>query len=163
MRPPLQLDAFPLPIFSGSVDICAKVVHHIRMMTITLPDDQWRRIYQFLLNCSNIYVRNESATRIFVESVLWVTRSGAQWRLIPTAYGNWNSIYKRFERWCAKGIFTQMHHHFASDPDMEWLVINSNICRAHPVRLEPQKNRMGTKPSARPLARRHQYKNSHRG
>ena len=52
-------------------------------MQLTLPDDQWEKIYQFLLNCSNIYVRNEAETRRFVEAVLWVARSGAQWRLIP--------------------------------------------------------------------------------
>ena len=25
-----------------------------------------------------------------------------------------------------------MHHHFASDPDIEWLIIDTTICRAHP-------------------------------
>ena len=62
------------------------------------------------------------ATRIFVDAVLWVTRSSAQRRLIPIAYGNWNSICKRFA-WCAKGIFIQLYRRFASDVDMEWLVI----------------------------------------
>ena len=33
------------------------------MMPITLPDDQWEKLYQFLLSCSNIYVHNEAATR----------------------------------------------------------------------------------------------------
>jgi transposase len=101
-------------------------------MPITLSDAQWRKIYQFLLSCSNIYVRNEIDTRRFVEALLWVTRSGAQWRLLPTAYGNWNSIYKRFSCWCDKGIFAQMHCYFASDPDMEWLIVDTTICRAHP-------------------------------
>ena len=108
------------------------VWHTISIMQITLPDDQWEKIYSFLLSCSNIYVRNETETRRFVEAVLWVARSGAQWRLIPTVYGNWNSIYKRFSDWCDKGIFTQMHQHFAADPDMESLIIDSTICRAHP-------------------------------
>ena len=104
----------------------------LSMMPKTLPDDQWGKLYQFLLGCSNIYFRNEAGTRRFVEAVLWVARNGAQWRLLPTAYGNWNSVYKRFSNWCDVGIFEHMHRHFASDPDMESLIIDTTICRAHP-------------------------------
>ena len=101
-------------------------------MPITLPDEQWKKIYRFLASHPNIYVGNADQARRFVEAVLWVTRSGAQWRLLPPIYGKWNTIYKRFARWCDKGVFTQMHHHFAHDPDMESLILDSTIIGAHP-------------------------------
>ncbi len=102
------------------------------MRTITIRDKDWERILPFLQNHKGVYVGNPQHCRRFIEGELWVNRSGSQWRLLPAVYGKWNSIYKRFARWCDKGIWGQLHQYFGTDADLEYLLIDSTIIRAHP-------------------------------
>ena len=111
------------------------------MATVELQDENWAKIRDFLRDDPRAYVGNESECRRFVEAVMWVTRSGAQWRLLPETYGNWNSVYKRFARWCDNGVWERMLAHFADDPDMENGMVDSTIVRAHACAAGASKKR----------------------
>jgi transposase len=45
------------------------------------------------------------AARYSINGILWRLRTGAPWRDVPEKYGNWNSIYRRFRRWSACGVW----------------------------------------------------------
>ena len=107
----------------------------------TLTDEKWTRIRDYLKDDPNAYVGTEADCRRFVEAVIWISRSGAQWRLLPAEYGKWNTIYKRFVRWCEQGVWERMLTHFADAPDMENGMIDSTIVRAHPCAAGAQKKR----------------------
>ena len=69
--------------------------------------------------------------RLFVDAVLYVAKTGIPWRDLPERFGRWPAVYKRFDRWCRKGTWGAV---FAAlqDPDLEWLVLDSTVIRAHP-------------------------------
>ena len=119
------------------------------MLTVTLTDEQWQKMLPLLRAHPSVYVGQEGECRRFLSGVLWVARSGAQWRLLPEQYGHWNAIYRRFARWSEQGVFAQLHQSFADDADMEHLLIDSTIVRAHPCAAgAPKKSTAGklTKP-----------------
>jgi transposase len=102
------------------------------MPTVTIPDNQWLRIYEFLRAHRRSYAEKEANCRRFVEGALWIARSGTQWRLLPETYGSWNSGYKRFARWRDNKVWEQPNQHFVDDPDMEHLLVDGTVVRAHP-------------------------------
>ncbi len=69
--------------------------------------------------------------RLFLEAVLWIARTGAPWRDLPEAFGNWNSTYVRYNRWCQKGIWTDLFEQLSSEKDFEYLMIDGSITRVH--------------------------------
>ena len=91
----------------------------------------WIKLYKYLSEYRMLHTSNEEKTRRFIEGVFWIVRSGAQWRLLPKEYGDWNTVYHRFADWADKGVWYKMLSHFAADPDMEYIIVDSTILRAH--------------------------------
>jgi transposase len=39
---------------------------------------------------------------------LYVAENGCKWRGLPKEYGNWNSIYKKANRWAKSGMLEKV-------------------------------------------------------
>jgi transposase len=109
-------------------------------MSVKLTDKQLEKILPVLRTFPEIRLGLPRQYRRFLEAVLWMTRSGSQWRLLPKEYGNWNTVYKRFQRWSKLGIFEKLFEHLSADRDLEYLLIDSTIVRAHASSSGAQKN-----------------------
>ena len=99
-----------------------------------IEDEVWNKIYEYLLGFKatrEIYIKDEESCRRFVEAVFWMARSGSQWRMLPKEFGSWIAIYRRFARLCNNGIWYKMLYYFANDADMEYIIVDSTILRAH--------------------------------
>lgn len=60
-----------------------------------------------------------------------MTRSGARWRDLPERFGNYQTVKRRYYRWIEMGVLDRMFELLASEADMEWLMIDSTVIRAH--------------------------------
>ncbi len=109
-------------------------------MTVKLTDEQWQKILPILKTFPDIRLGAGRDCRRFLDAVLWITRSGAQWRLLPKQYGNWNSVYKRFANWSQLGVFEKLFEQISNDCDLEYLLIDSTIVRSHACAAGAQKN-----------------------
>jgi len=87
------------------------------MNRIELSDDEWDRLRPKIKKLPGIQVGLPDTWRRFISAALWILRSGAQWRVLPPAHGKWNSVFKRFSRWCATGAWEKLLDHFAEPAD----------------------------------------------
>jgi transposase len=100
-------------------------------MSLALTDSEWSSILSFLRTRQDIDVGLEETCRTFLNAVLWILRTGAQWRALPAELGHWDSVYKRWRAWLAKGVISQLLELLAQDADREWLCVDSTVVRAH--------------------------------
>jgi transposase len=89
------------------------------------------KIIIFLQTLKNVYVKNVRRVQKFIKAVGWITRTGAQWRALPRQYGHWNSVFKRFNEWSKRGVWILLHQYCITDPDLESVMIDSTVVRAH--------------------------------
>jgi transposase len=100
-------------------------------MHYLIKDTDFKKILNFLTQIKGIHQRNVKKLRKFFEAVYYVCRSGCQWRLLPYSYGNWRSVHKRFKGWSERNIWKQIFELSHRDADLEWVMIDSTIVRAH--------------------------------
>lgn len=75
-----------------------------------LSDRRWREI-QALIPTQGVMgrPRQVSMRRVF-DAVLYMTRAGCAWRLLPKAhFPPWQTVYGYFRRWSRTGVWHQIH------------------------------------------------------
>jgi transposase len=68
--------------------------------------------------------------RWFINAVWYVAKTGIPWRDMPERFGKWDTVYHRFNEWSKKGVWRRVFE-AVKDPDLEWLMIDSTVIRAH--------------------------------
>lgn len=105
-----------------------------------LRNDQWERIKDLLPGKATDCGVTAKDNRLFVEAVLWIGRTGAPWRDLPPEFGNWHSTFTRFSRWSQKGVWQRVFKALSQDNDLEEVMLDSTIVRAHQHAAGAKKN-----------------------
>lgn len=95
-----------------------------------MTDDEWAIVVPFLTAPSGRPPKNH---RRNLDGALWICRTGAPWRDLPNQFGNWNSVWRQFRRWCLSGVWDVILQALAdSGGEKDMLqMIDSTIIRAH--------------------------------
>ena len=123
-----------------------------QMMRLDVTREQFERIAHSLpRQRGNVRVDNYT----MVNALLWVVRTGAPWRDLPASYGNWITVYQRFNRWARGGVierlFVALQEERIVRVGVEVLALDSTSVKVHPhAHGAPKKG--GLNPSARPGA-----------
>src|SRR4051812_27983941 len=96
-----------------------------------IQDAAGERIQPLLPGQPGQHEKDAKDTRLFIDAVLWIAKTGVPWRDLPERFGNWNSVWRRLDRWSKKGVWRRVFEALR-DPDLEWLILDSTVIRAHP-------------------------------
>jgi transposase len=96
-----------------------------------LRDDQWGRLKDFVPGGRKGKRGPRSNNRLFLDALLWMARSGGRWRDLPERFGDYQSVKRRYYRWVEMGVLDKILAVLAREADLEWLMIDSTIVRAH--------------------------------
>src|SRR5215212_11669740 len=118
-----------------------------------LRDDQWERIKNLIPGGRRGQRGPRCHNRRFVGALLWMARSGARWRDLPERLGDHRTVKRRYDRWIERGVLDQVLAVLSAEVDLEWLMIDSTIIRAHQHAAGAPKVKGGACPGPGPLAR----------
>jgi transposase len=94
-----------------------------------LSDEEWAIIAPLLPNKPRGVPRVDD--RRVINGILWQFRTGAPWRDVPERYGPRTTLYNRFVRWRAAGVWDRLLAAVSEAYDGEIVMIDSSCVRVH--------------------------------
>ena len=100
---------------------------------IGVTDEEWELIEPLLPPERGRGCRPAQHNRPYFEGMMWIAQTGAQWRHLPDEYAKWNTVFRRYRRWVATGVFDAMLETLAelAGRDTSADMIDSTVVRAH--------------------------------
>jgi len=96
-----------------------------------ISDRLWQELEPHLSGGEGKVGRRADNNRLFINAVMWILRTGAPWRDLPSSYGDWKNTHRRFCRWRDSGMWEKLLEQVVTEPDFEWLMIDASHIKVH--------------------------------
>jgi putative transposase len=103
-----------------------------------LTDEQWERVRDHVPGKAGDPGRTAADNRLFIDAVLYVLNTGIPWADLPERFGKPNSVWKRYGRWCASGLWPRIAAALCGTglldkDDCDEAQLDSTSVKAHPT------------------------------
>jgi len=78
-----------------------------------------------------------------LSAMVYVLRTGVPWRDLPRDYGPWSSVYTRFRRWTAVGLFARLLRVLAEEAAGELRHLDCSHIKLHQHGANPSGGQLG--------------------
>lgn len=96
-----------------------------------VSDALWQRLEPYFPGRVSDAGATAKDNRLFLEAVFRRVGTGSPWRVLPPAFGHWNSRFRRFRRWARSGMFESLFKAVSGAPDLEHALIDGTIVQVH--------------------------------
>src|SRR4051812_44503360 len=102
-------------------------------MLTRMTEEDWATVLELFCACRSRRGAKGRNDRLFLEALHDFAVHTITWRALPEAFGNWNSVWKRFWRLSQAGVFEAFFDALAATSRTAHLVqmLDSTIVRAH--------------------------------
>lgn len=73
-----------------------------------ITDADWALIAKYFERPNKRGAVSRHDKREIVNAILYVTRGGIQWRMLPSDFPPWATVYDHYRNWCVRGVWQKV-------------------------------------------------------
>ena len=76
-----------------------------------LTDSQWDEVSKYFEQKQR---KRKYSLKLIVSGLLYLLKTGCQWRMLPLEYGKWQLVYYYYQKWMAFGVLEALLYHLVT-------------------------------------------------
>jgi transposase len=81
-----------------------------------LTDEEWEWIKELIPAAKSGGRPRTLCMRAVLNAIFYVTKGGIQWRMLPTNFPKWQSVYHYLRTWKLQGVWVRIHDTLRARP-----------------------------------------------